>query len=167
MDGFGEGGVGGAEGGVGGRGEDVGGEEVQAEGEVGGGEDGEGFDEDVGGGLVDEEVRVELVSVGEEGRGRWWLAWGCGLGGRGGEGWFLGVGEGRVQIELICLVWLQAQGTTDSRSRDCESQVIGNVWSIIMVGFLASRWAPKKTNGVARFLRGDLQTHSFSRARFA
>ncbi len=24
--------------------------------------------------------------------------------------------RGRVQIELICLVWLQAQGTTDSRS---------------------------------------------------
>lgn len=75
--------------------------------------------------------------------------------------------RGRVQIELICLVWLQAQGTTDSRSRDCESQVIGNVWSIIMVGFLASLWATKVTNGVARFLRGDLQTHSFSRARFA
>ncbi len=39
-------------GGGGGRGEDVWGEEVQAEGEVGGGEDGEGFDEDVGYGFV-------------------------------------------------------------------------------------------------------------------
>lgn len=51
------------------------------------------------------------------------------------------------------MIWLQAQGTTDSRSRDCESQVIGNVWSIIMVGFLASLGATKETNGVARFLK--------------
>jgi len=79
----------------------------------------------------------------------------------------LGDGEGSGSDRANSCVWLQAQGTTDSRSRDCESQVIGNVWSIIMVGFLASRWAPKKTNGVARFLRGDSQTHSFSRARFA
>lgn len=71
MDGFGKGSVGGAEWGMGGRGQNVGGEEVETEGEVGGGDDGEGFDEDVGGGLVDEEVRVELVSVGkkEEGSG--------------------------------------------------------------------------------------------------
>lgn len=45
------------------------GEEVQAEGEVGGGEDGEGFDEDVGCGLVDEEVGVELVAVRREEEG--------------------------------------------------------------------------------------------------
>lgn len=47
------------------------------------------------------------------------------------------------------LVWLQAQGTTDSRSRDCASQVIGNVWSIIIEGFLAFLWATKEINGVA------------------
>lgn len=35
---------------------------MQAEGEVGGGEDGEGFDEDVGDGFVAGEVGVELVS---------------------------------------------------------------------------------------------------------
>ncbi len=58
LDGFGQGRVGG----VGGRGEDVRGEQVQAEGKVGGGEDGEGFDEDVGDGFVAREVRVELVS---------------------------------------------------------------------------------------------------------
>ena len=39
------------------------GEEVQAEGEIGGGEDGHGFYEDVGYGFVAGEVRVELVSV--------------------------------------------------------------------------------------------------------
>ena len=38
-------------------------EEVEAEGEVGGGEDGEGFDEDVGGCFIAGEVGVELVSV--------------------------------------------------------------------------------------------------------
>lgn len=38
------------------------GQEVEAEGEVGGGEDGEGFDEDVGDGFVAGEVGVELVS---------------------------------------------------------------------------------------------------------
>ena len=38
-------------------------EEVQAEGEVGGGEHGQGFDQDVGDGFVAREVRVELVSV--------------------------------------------------------------------------------------------------------
>lgn len=69
MDGFGKGGVGGAERGVGGRGQDMGGEEVETEGEVGGGDDGEGFDKDVGGGLVDEEVRVELVSSGRKKEG--------------------------------------------------------------------------------------------------
>lgn len=42
--------------------EDVGREEVQAEGEVRGGENGKGFREDVGDGFVAEEVRVELVS---------------------------------------------------------------------------------------------------------
>lgn len=65
LDGFGEGGVGGGRGGGGGRGEDVGREEVEAEGEVRGGEDGEGFDQDVGDGFVAGEVRVELVAV-------WW-----------------------------------------------------------------------------------------------
>jgi hypothetical protein len=39
------------------------GKEREAEGEVGAGEDGEGFDEDVGDGLVAGEVRVELVSA--------------------------------------------------------------------------------------------------------
>lgn len=39
-------------------------EQVQAETEIGRGEDGEGFDEDVGGGFVAREVRVELVAVG-------------------------------------------------------------------------------------------------------
>ena len=38
-------------------------EEVQAEGEVGGGEDGEGFGEDVCDGFVAGEGGVELVSV--------------------------------------------------------------------------------------------------------
>lgn len=57
-------GGGGGGGGGGGEGEDVGGEEVEAEGEVWGREDGEGFDEDVGDGFVAGEVRVELVSVG-------------------------------------------------------------------------------------------------------
>ena len=37
-------------------------EEVEGEREVWGGEDGEGFDEDVGDGFVAGEVRVELVS---------------------------------------------------------------------------------------------------------
>ena len=37
-------------------------EEVQAEGEVGRGEDRQSFDKDVGGGLVAGQVRVELVS---------------------------------------------------------------------------------------------------------
>lgn len=55
MDGFGErrvdcGGCGGCI--VGSWGEDVWGKEVQEEGEVWGGEDGEGFDEDVGCGFV-------------------------------------------------------------------------------------------------------------------
>ncbi len=171
MDGFGEGGVGGAEGGVGGRGEDVRGEEVQAEGEVGGGEDGEGFDEDVGGGLVDEEVRVELVSVGEEGRGRWWLAWGVRVGGKGvGEGWGGEMERGRVQIELICFGLASGAGGRLIQGReDCESQVIGNVWSIIMVGFLASRWgAQKDTQMVSSGFSEEIwQTHSFSSARFA
>lgn len=36
-------------------------EQGKAEREVGGGEDGEGFDEDVGDGLIAGEVRVELV----------------------------------------------------------------------------------------------------------
>ena len=57
-------GGGGGGGGGGGEGEDVGREEVEAEGEVRGREDGEGFDEDVGDGFVAGEVRVELVSVG-------------------------------------------------------------------------------------------------------
>lgn len=54
LDGFGERGVWDleGEGGGRGRGEDVWGEEVEAEGEVGGGEDGEGFDEDVRDGFV-------------------------------------------------------------------------------------------------------------------
>lgn len=39
-------------------------EEGESEGEGGGGEDGEGFAEDVGCGFGVEEVRVELVSVG-------------------------------------------------------------------------------------------------------
>lgn len=71
LDGFGEGGVRlrkGCGGGGGRRGEDVGREEVEAEGEVRGGEDGEGFDEDVGDGFVAGEVRVELVAVGRERR---------------------------------------------------------------------------------------------------
>lgn len=58
------------------------GEEVQAEGEVRGGEDGEGFDEDVGDGLVAREVRVELVSGG---KGAGWLARGLRRGEGGGE----------------------------------------------------------------------------------
>lgn len=70
LDGFGEGGVG--WGGGGGRGEEVRGQEVQAEGEVWGGEDGEGFDEDVGDGFVAGEVRVELVSV--AGGGEWFVS---------------------------------------------------------------------------------------------
>ena len=44
-------------------GEDVGGKEGEAEAEVGGGEDGEGFGQDVGRGFELREVRVELVSV--------------------------------------------------------------------------------------------------------
>lgn len=40
-------------------------QEVEAESEVGRREDGEGFDEDVGRGLILEEVGVELVSVHE------------------------------------------------------------------------------------------------------
>ena len=40
-------------------------EKVKHEGEVGGGEDGEGFDEDVGGGFIAGEMGVELVSVEE------------------------------------------------------------------------------------------------------
>lgn len=39
---------------------------MEAEGEIGGREDGEGFGEDVGGGFVAEEVRVELVPGGQE-----------------------------------------------------------------------------------------------------
>ena len=39
------------------------GEESEAQGEVGGGEDGEGLDEDVGDGLVTGEVGVELVAM--------------------------------------------------------------------------------------------------------
>ena len=38
-------------------------EEVEAEGEVRGGEDGKGFGEDVGYGFVAEEVGVELVAI--------------------------------------------------------------------------------------------------------
>lgn len=82
LDGFGEGGVG--WGGGGGRGEEVRGQEVQAEGEVWGGEDGEGFDEDVGDGFVAGEVRVELVSV--AGGGEWFVSEGSrreGFGTRG------------------------------------------------------------------------------------
>lgn len=68
------------------------------------------------------------------------------------------VGEGEVFVRrwgegsdrANSLVWLQAQGTTDSRSRDCDSQVIGNVWSIIMEEFLALLWATKERSGVAR-----------------
>jgi len=47
----------------------VGWEEVEAEGKVGGGEDGEGFGEDVCDGFVAGEGGVELISVGL-GRGR-------------------------------------------------------------------------------------------------
>lgn len=39
---------------------------MEAEGEIGRGEDGEGFDEDVGCCLVAGEVRVELVAGGRE-----------------------------------------------------------------------------------------------------
>lgn len=66
-------------------------EEVEAEGEVRGGEDGEGFDEDVGDGFVAREVRVELVAVGRERRRGWLLVRVCGeeryrkVGGRRGE----------------------------------------------------------------------------------
>ena len=64
LDGFGEGAAGGRAGGVGfGRREDVSWEEGEAEAEVGGGEDGEGFDEDIGGRFVAREVGVELVSA--------------------------------------------------------------------------------------------------------
>jgi len=45
------------------RGEGGGREEMQAEGEVGGGEDGEGFDEDGGDGFFAGEGRVELVAT--------------------------------------------------------------------------------------------------------
>jgi len=61
LDGDGEGGCVGAGARVGE--EDGGREEVEAEGEVGGGEDGEGFDEDGGHGLFAGEVGVELVSA--------------------------------------------------------------------------------------------------------
>lgn len=48
---------------------------MQAETEVGRGEDGKRFDEDVGGGFVPGKVRVELIAVlgtsGEEGRVSW------------------------------------------------------------------------------------------------
>ena len=44
--------------------------QAELEGEVGGGEDGEGFDEDVGDGFVAGEVGVELVArLGGEGWG--------------------------------------------------------------------------------------------------
>lgn len=42
--------------------QDVGWEEVEAQREVGGGEDGQGFDEGVGDGFVAGEVGVELVA---------------------------------------------------------------------------------------------------------
>lgn len=60
--------LGGGEQWVGGRGcaEDLWGEEVEAEGEVGGGKDSEGFDEDGGYGVVAREMGIELVSVGRE-----------------------------------------------------------------------------------------------------
>lgn len=62
LDRFGEG-AGGRRGVFGCRGgEDVGREEGEAEGEVGGGEDGERLDEDVGRCLLVGEMRVELVS---------------------------------------------------------------------------------------------------------
>lgn len=59
------------------------GQEVEAEGEVGGGEDSEGFDEDVGDGFVAGEMRVELVS-GWWREGGWWLVRGFSI--RGGFG---------------------------------------------------------------------------------
>lgn len=103
---------------------------------------------------MDEEVGVELVSVGRERRGRWWLAgrW------RGGMGEVEGRGEGSDRANS--LGWLQAQGTTDSWSWDCEGQVIGNVWFDHhgRVSGIPNRWMVSL---------GDLQTHSFSSARFA
>ena len=64
LDGFCEGAGGGRAGGLGfAGGEDVGGQEGEAEAEVWTGEDGEGFDEDVGCAIVAREVGVELVSV--------------------------------------------------------------------------------------------------------
>lgn len=41
-------------------------EEVESEGEVGGWEDGEALDEDIGDGLVFGKVRVELVSAAQD-----------------------------------------------------------------------------------------------------
>lgn len=61
MDGFDEGGV--VRVGAGRGDEGRGRQEVQAECEVGGGEDGEGFDEDGGYGFFAGEVGVELVAV--------------------------------------------------------------------------------------------------------
>jgi hypothetical protein len=59
----------------------VAGEEREAQREVGGGEDGEGLDEDVGDGLVTREVRVELVAGGLlSARGRTFHVDDCGRG---------------------------------------------------------------------------------------
>lgn len=79
-------------------------EEVEAEGEVGGGEDGEGFDEDVGDGFVAGEVRVELVSVGAEspppGGGDRLVSWGF-SGEENGGVWLEGGREGGRERERV------------------------------------------------------------------
>ena len=93
-------------------GQDVGWEEGETEAEVGRGEDGEGFDEDVGGGFVSGEVGVELVSV-----------VGCALLVSGSEGVYLEcdswTGEHRsLQIELITfLLHTRLLGMSGNRKR--------------------------------------------------
>lgn len=98
------------------------GQEVEAEGEVGGGEDGEGFDEDVGDGFVAGEMRVELVS-GWWREGGWWLVRGFSM--RGGF-WCrrrereIGEGSDRANKSNI------SERRKEILSHD-SSQVIGNV----------------------------------------
>lgn len=49
---------------------------MQAETEIGRGKDGKGFDEDVGGGFIASEVRIELIAVfGASGGGEERVSW--------------------------------------------------------------------------------------------
>lgn len=101
-------------------------EEVQAEGEVRRGEDGEGFDEDVGDGFVAREVRVELVSV--AGEAVWSVSEGCRELKKEPKVWNRwGGGGGSDRANSL------TSGAETDSNVSCSGQVIGNVEILIII----------------------------------